>query len=78
MQAQIFILPGLDQGNQSASSASELTPQTARPLATSMEICPFSLLELFHLVEIAVKIRSVTSRVKNRIILLSEGVECPY
>lgn len=69
MQAQILILPGLDQGIESASPISELTPQTARPLATSVELCPFPLLELFHLVEIAVIIHSVTSRVKNRIIL---------
>lgn len=69
MQAQIFILPDLDQGIESASPTSEQTPQTTRPLATSTELCPFPLLQLFCLVEIAVKIHSVTSRVKNRIIL---------
>lgn len=65
MQAQLFILLGLDQGIESVS---KLNAQTARPLATSMELCRFPLMELFRFVEIAVKIHSVNSRVRNRIV----------
>lgn len=69
MKAQIFTLPGLYQGIEFASPTSELIPQTSIPLAISMELLLFPLLELFCLVEIVVKMHSVIFRVKNRITL---------
>lgn len=65
MQAQLFILLGLDWGIEFVS---KLNTQTARPLGISIELCRFPLMELFCFVEIAVKIHSVTSRVRNRIV----------
>lgn len=56
------------QGIECASPTSELIPQTSISLAISMELL-FLLLGLFCLVEIVVKMHSVTFRVKNRMIL---------